>query len=425
MKQPLQLGALSALTLLLSFAFQWVALTQLGPGRETDALFAGMTVPQLILSVVSGSLVHVLVPLLTQDGPQHLQRNAWSFMALSALGFGVLAMVLAVLAGVWVRLLVPGFDVQTLTLTIELTRITLLGMFLGGLNGVLASVGHARARFVRVELAQALSAGFAILLLLWALPRFGVLAAAWALVARSLLETLLLLPLLPKPVKPALNHPSLLVAWQRIRPLLMGATYYKTDPLVDRVLLSLNLSGSLTLYYFGQQLYGAVNQVLNRALVAPLVPRLVVMVAAKDTPGFWLAYQHHLRIQLGLGACGLLAFALVGQTLLQVLIGHGQFSPGHVEELWWIMIWLSGVFLGGLLGQLSSACFYALADTRTPTRIGIYSFTFYLPIKVALYLIAGVPGLALSTSAFVLLNFFVQHHLLGKLLQKMTEEKQP
>ena len=63
MKQAMQLGTLSAASIGVAFLFQWYVLTQLGPGMETDAFFAGMTLPQLVLAVISGSLMHVLVPL--------------------------------------------------------------------------------------------------------------------------------------------------------------------------------------------------------------------------------------------------------------------------------------------------------------------------------------------------------------------------
>ena len=59
MKQAIQLGTLSAANIGVAFLFQWYVLTHLGPGIETDALFAGMTLPQLVLAVISGSLMHV------------------------------------------------------------------------------------------------------------------------------------------------------------------------------------------------------------------------------------------------------------------------------------------------------------------------------------------------------------------------------
>jgi putative peptidoglycan lipid II flippase len=68
MKLNLALGTLAGANLVLSLVIQWYVVTRLGVGAATDALFAGMAVPQLVLAVVSGSLMHVLVPLLSGEG---------------------------------------------------------------------------------------------------------------------------------------------------------------------------------------------------------------------------------------------------------------------------------------------------------------------------------------------------------------------
>jgi peptidoglycan biosynthesis protein MviN/MurJ (putative lipid II flippase) len=76
------------------------------------------------------------------------------------------------------------------------------------------------------------------------------------------------------------------------------------------------------------------------------------------------------------------------------------------------MICLGGMFFGGSVAQISSSSFYALGDTSTPTRFGIQSYTFYIPIKIAFYYYFGVLGLALTASLFFIVNFSFQHYML-------------
>ena len=274
MKQTLQLGALSAANMGAAFLFQWYALTQLGPGLETDALFAGMTLPHLVLAVVSGSLMHVLVPLLSGEDPSRLRHDVWGFTVLIGALFSVLAVVLYISAPWWVPLTVPGFSAAGIALTLDLTRIQVIGMVFTAINGVQWAAYHARQQFVWAEATPMLASALALLLLVWALPRFGVVAAAWISTLRIALQTLLLAPGMGRPVWPDLTSPAIATAWQRIKPLLLGTAYYKTDPLVDRFLLSTADSGSLSLYYLAQQIYSAMSQVLNKAMAAPLVPVL-------------------------------------------------------------------------------------------------------------------------------------------------------
>ncbi|MBC5784879.1 virulence factor MviN [Ramlibacter sp. USB13] len=415
MRRTLSLGLLAAANIGLGFVSQWYVLTHLGAGSETDALFAGMTLPQLILSVISGSLVSVLVPLLAGENKQQLHHDAWAMLVLVGATFTAIALVLFATASWWTPLLVPGFSPAAQALTTELTRIQLVGMVFAAINGVQLAAYHARHRFVWPEIGLALSslAGFAAIV--WLLPRFGVAAVAWITVGRMALQTAVLLPGMGRPVRPDLHAPAIRLAWQRVKPLLVGTTYYKTDPLVDRFLLSTAASGSLSLYYLAQQLYAAANEVMDKAIASPLVPRLSTLHKRGQRQEFRRAYHQHLLLVCALSLGGLLVLGVVGRPLLDLVFGWRNITASDVETLWWILLWLGGVFVGGIGGQISAGTFYALGDTRTPTRLGVITYTFYIPAKIAAFFAYGVMGLALMTSLFSLVNLVLQMVLLQRI----------
>lgn len=416
MKQTLQLGALSAGNMGAIFLFQWYALTQLGPGLETDALFAGMTLPHLVLAVVSGSLMHVLVPLLSGVDATSLRHSVWGFTLLIGALFSALALVLYVSAPWWVPLTVPGFSAEGMELTLNLTRIQLIGMVFMAINGVQWAAFHARQQFIWAEVMPMLFSVLALLMLVWALPRFGVVAAAWISTLRLVGQTLLLAPGMGKPVWPDLTSPIIATAWQRIKHLLLGTVYYKTDPLVDRFLLSTSGSGSLSLYYLAQQVYAAMSQVLNKAMAAPLVPVLSKLHQAGDWHGFRRAYYRKLLQVTAVGLSGLLAVGLLGQPLLALWTGYGNVSVLDADSLWWIMVWLGGLFVGGVTGQICSFTFYACGDTVTPTWMSIATYTVYIPGKIIAFYLGGLMGMALATSVYYLTNTLLQMYLLDKKL---------
>lgn len=414
MKQTVQLGALSATNIGVAFLFQWYVITQLGPGIETDALFAGMTIPLLVLSVISGSLMHVLVPILAGESEVSLRHDAWGLLVLVGGLFAILAIFLYVAAPWWVPFTVPGFSEAALALTVELTRIQLIGMVFAAINGVQWAAYHARQQFVWAEFTPILASTFSLLLLIWALPRFGVTAAAWISTLRMGLQTLLLAPGMGRPVRPDLKSVAIQQAWQRIKPLLLGTAYYKTDPLVDRFLLSTASSGSLSLYYLAQQIYGAASQVLNKAIATPLVPLLSKLHKEGDSDGFRRVYLQRLWQVSAIGIVSLLVLGLFGQAMLDLLVGHGSVSSDNVKELWWIMIWLGGMFVGGVTGQICSTSFYACGDTITPTRMSMLTYTVYIPCKVAAFYFSNIIGLAVVTSIYYITNSLLQVYLLER-----------
>lgn len=414
MRQALQLGVISASNLGLLFIFQWYVFTSLGPGVSTDALFAGMTIPQLVLGVISFSLMHVLVPLLAGESEERIRHDSWAFFTLIGMMFGLLALTLALLAKWWVPLTVPGFNAEGRLLTVELTRIQLIGMVFTAVNGVQWAAYHARQRFVWAELTSLIVTASSLPVLMLLLPIFGVTAAAWILVLRSAFQTLLLFPGMGKPLRPDLKSAAIKQTWARVKPLLLGTAYYKTDPIVDRYLLSTAGSGSLSLYYLAQQLFGVVNQVFNKAIVAPLVPMLSRLYKNHDIRGFRRLYLGKLLQMGGICMAGYLILAITGRQLLKVLIGHGSVSAANVHDLWIIMIWLGGAFIGGAMGQITSSTFYACGNTTTPVRMSIVTFTLYIPCKLVAFHFHGIEGLALTTSIYYLVNLGLQAYLLKK-----------
>ena len=412
MRQPLLLGVLAASNIGIAFLYQWYVLVQLGPGVETDALFAGMTLPQLALAVVSGSLMHVLVPLLAGEPADRFRHDAWGFFVLVGALFAAIAVLLYVFAPFWVPLTVPGFSEAGKGLTVHLTRIQLVGMVFTALSGVQAAVYHARQRFLWVELAPLLTGALGLVPLVVFLPEYGVEAAAWIATLRFVFQTVLQMPGMGRWTMPDLKSSTVQDAWKRIKPLLWGTAYYKADPLVDRFLLSMSGNGNLSLFYLAQQIYGAGAGVVSKAVAAPLVPRLSLLHKAGDHPAFRRAYRRKLW-QVGLLTGSLLIVVVAfGDSLLRLLVGHGAVTEANVRTLWLIMLGLCGMFMGGAMGSVTTSSFYARGDTRLPTRLGMITYTIYIPIKIIAYSLGGVLALAISVSAFYVVNLLLQYFYL-------------
>jgi putative peptidoglycan lipid II flippase len=390
----------------------WYVVTRLGVGIETDAFFASGALPQLIFLVASFSLTQVLVPLLATEDEATFRRDSWAFFIGVSGFFSLLAIVLFVTAGIWVDLLVPGFDAQGRQLTITLSRIQLLSMIGNASVVVLWSVHYARQKFLWAESSSLLANAVGLLVLFWTLPRFGIIAAAWATVLTLVLKVGFLMPMLGAWQTPQWNSSAVIEAWRRVKPFLLGQTYAKSDPLVDRFLTSLTTAGNLSLLYIGQQVYSAINLVITRAISTPSVPRLAIAAKSGDWHGFRHVYRQRLLIMLvvTVAACAALFFA--GEPFLRLLIGHGGITAENVHMLWWIMVALSGLLIGGCAGQVTSGAFYAMGDTRSPTMLFIVTFTVYVPIKILVFLRYGMIGLAAATSLHLVINFLMQLALL-------------
>ncbi|HEX8685357.1 MAG TPA: lipid II flippase MurJ, partial [Pyrinomonadaceae bacterium] len=152
--------------------------------------------------------------------------------------------------------------------------------------------------------------------------------------------------------------------------------------------------------------------------------------AVEADAGEWRSYRRAYRARLlviallsALGVSLLLAF---GPHALRLVIGHAGVTAENVHALWLVMLALAGAFAGGVSGQVASGAFYAMGDTKTPTKVSAFIYTLYLPLKIAVFLGYGLLGLAVTMSAYFLLNFLAQLVLLeGAVSRRLSEPPRP
>lgn len=411
-KQGLNLGALAVCNASLAILSAWYIVTRTGINFETDAFFASGALPQFAFLLLSATLLPVLVPLLATKDAERLREDAWVCFLLTTALFAVVGVVLYASSGVWVPLLVPGFSAEGKTLTVSLTRIQVVSMVLNAGIVTLWAAQHARRRFVWVELSGVVANSAGLLFLIYALPRFGIRAAAWNTVFYNSLKLAFLVPVLGRWHRPAWGSPTVKEAWRLFKPILPGQAYLRGEPLLDRLLTSMNGAGSLSLLYVAQQIYANLIMVTGKAVVAPLAPKLAV----DADNGYWQRYRSSYRGRLLLvvllAALGVLVLLTLGMPALHLTIGHGGITAENVYTLWLVMIALVGAFVGGVSGQLVSGAFYAMGNTKTPTKVSALVYTVYLPLKIAAFLSYGLLGLATTISAYFVVNFLIQFIML-------------
>lgn len=411
-RQGLNVAALATCNAALAVLSAWYIVARTGLNVETDAFFASGALPQFAFLLLSATLPPVLVPLLATRGAERLREDAWVFFLLTTGLFGLLGACLYATCGVWAPLLVPGFSAEGKSLTVEMTKVQIVSMVLNAGIVTLWAVQHARRRFVWVELSGVLANLAGLLFLACMLPRFGIMAAAWNTVFYNCLKLAFLAPALGRWRRPAWPSPAVTEAWRLFKPFLPGQAYLRAEPLLDRFLASMGGAGSLSLLYVAQQVYANVILVTSKAMVAPLAPRLAVEA---DT-GEWLSFRRAYRARLlliallsAVGASVLLAF---GPRALRLAIGHAGVTAENVHTFWLVMLALAGAFAGGVSGQVASGAFYAMGDTKTPTKVSALIYTVYLPLKIAVFLRYGLIGLAVTMSAYFVTNFLAQFVML-------------
>ncbi|MEO8180405.1 MAG: lipid II flippase MurJ [Deltaproteobacteria bacterium] len=402
--RPIVIATFVALNITLSVAAQVLIVSRLGVGPTTDAVFAGFAVPQYLVTVVLASSGYVLVPMLSIQDHNGVRRTATAALLIGVTIFGGLSLLLALTAPLWIRATLPGFDAERLDLAVGLVRLQSLSLVTSALTAVLTAGCQALDRFVWSEGSAMLACAGQFAFCWFALNDYGPAAAALGPAVKGSLQALLLLGGLGGLARPAPLRSLAQAVWSKLRPLAMGAAIYKTDPIVDRMVISLAPVGSVSIFHIAQQVHAAMLNVVSGAISSPLLPALARLANA----GHWQQFRMLARrrsLAVGLVAlAGLSVFAVIGVPLVRYGAALAAISPGNASSLASTVLRMGGVLVFGAVGQTLSSTFYALGDTRTPARVGAVGFCVGVGCKSALFFAYGVSGFALGMSAYYAFN---------------------
>src|SRR5258706_4941115 len=101
-----------------------------------------------------------------------------------------------------------------------------------------------------------------------------------------------LMPMLGRWQAPQWDSYAMREAWRRIKPFLLGQTYSKSDPLIDRFLTSMSVAGNFLLLSIFQQIYLAINLIFSQAISAPTMTRLALAAKVGGWSIFRRPYIH-------------------------------------------------------------------------------------------------------------------------------------
>ena len=407
----------ASLTILLSFATQWFILTRLGAGRATDSYFAALAVPNVMLYVLGDPLNRVALPAMSVKQGAEFWSYAWTTAQVMALIFIGIATLLAVIAPVWVPYLVPGFSTEATQQTISLTRLLLLGMAFQGAGLAARAAWNARGYFIWPTAAGVVGVACSLLFVVLTLRRFGVSMAAWGFNIRFGVESLLLLGSLGNYKTPDWKQVGPLL--RKSRPLILGAAYFRTDVLVDRVLASLAPPGALSLLYFAQQLLSAIGQVINQSVVTPAIPSLANFAHSGDWQGFRRTIRVTIRLLLAIAVLIIAGLLVFGGPSLSLLFAHKAMNAQDVHRLLVILLSLGGMLLADSIVYFTYSSFYSAGETVTPTIATALVYSLSVVGRIAAFRFAGIIGLALAISAYYLLNACVLLVLLRRKVRQL------
>jgi putative peptidoglycan lipid II flippase len=368
---------------------------------------------------VGGILSIVFIPaiseVLMRGDPQEIRRvvastfNLVVIVGLSLVVAGVLA------APLLVPLAAPGYlrtNPAVLTSAIGLTRVMFVSMVFLALSGFLTGFLNAHHRFTVPALAPLVFNGVIIASVSILGVRMGILGVAASFLLGWAAQFVVQLPAARQAglrwgASLDVHHPAIREMGRLAVPAMLGLAVIEINSYVGRFFASF-LPPQPTVDYVAVLDYAfTINQAPVSIFALSLATALFPTMARRAAEGSTM-----LRETTSLGLRGVL-FTMVpmmavmlalSQPLVRVVFQRGAFDPGATHA---VALGLVGFAVGSVAYAayyIVTRTFYALHDTKTPVRIGLYMVLLNAVGDAVLMRWLGHTGIALATSLVALAN---------------------
>ncbi len=401
--------------LFLQFFFQMFLAKQFGASWEMDSYVAAMALPTAISAVFVGSLGYAFVPLFTRLLAQDHDR-AWQMAGSMAtlLLACCLAAALATFAAAdfLVDRLFPGFTGARFSLAVALLRIQCWLIVANGLIAFLQSLYHCHKRFFLPAIASPI--GIAVMLIGAILfEDRGMIGVAWAVLAGSAVTVLLQVPLLARHGRFGLRFDeNVRRCLTLLLPLVLGAMYFRLDPLVDRYLASQLPVGSVAHLGYAWRMASAMLLITVGGLSVVAFPNFAEHWTAGRKTEFRAEIAASMRCLSAILVPLAFALTFYSEPLVGDLFQRGEFTAADSRAVGLLLMLYTGLIIGAGVGEIVSKVFYSLSDTRTPTLLGVGTFTVGLVLKIAFVQRFGVSAVVAATSFYFLLSAILAVNLM-------------
>ncbi|MFH1656573.1 MAG: murein biosynthesis integral membrane protein MurJ [Candidatus Nealsonbacteria bacterium] len=360
-----------------------------GAGEELDVYFTAFRIPDFVYGIlILGGITAAFLPVFSQYfHKEDKETHQWSnevieftnnvlncFLILLVLICGILAIFTPFI----IKLIVPGFSSENITLTIALTRLMFLSPILFGLSSIFSGILHYFNRFLIYSLAPILYNLGIIFGIIFLVPTFGIFGLGYGVILGAFLHLVIQIPAAKfsgYKYRPVFNFrfPGIKKIFKLMIPRIIGSTAYHINLIVITAIASTLTIGSISVFNFSNNLQYFPIGIIGISFAISSFPIFARLLARNKKEEFLERFSSTFRqILFFIIPISFLMFLLRAQ-IVRLILGTGEFG--------WLETRLTaaslGIFCFGIFGAslipLIVRVFFALQNTKTPVLIAISS----------------------------------------------------
>ena len=291
-----------------------------GAGIAADAFYVAFRIPNFLRRIFGeGAFSQAFVPVFTEYKTHSSQAELRVFVdriaGILSVALFLITLVGVIAAPVLVLMLAPGFTGEKYELTVQMLRLTFPYLFFISLVAMAAGILNSYGRFGAAAFTPVLLNISMIAAALWLAPHLHnpAMALAWGVFGAGVVQLLFQIPflmqlkLLPRP-RVARGHAGVAKVLRLMLPAMFGVSVAQINMLVNTILASLLVTGSVSWLYYSDRLLEFPLGVFGIALATVILPSL----SQKHTSDSPQEFSHLLDWAMRS------AVAMISAALLQV-----------------------------------------------------------------------------------------------------------
>lgn len=415
-------SSMTLLSRILGFVRDQVLAIFFGAGAITDVFLVAWKIPNFLRKLFAeGAFAQGFIPVFTEYKEKRTRQD---LLNLASHVSGALSVVLllvstlgVMLAPFLVMIFAPGFarSGEQFELATTMLRITFPYLFFVSLLAYSGSILNTFGHFAIPSLTPVLLNVCMIFAAIWMAPMFDqpIVALAWGVLLAGVTQIAFQLPflrkigLMPKPVlgMKSWRHPGVKRILKLMGPVLFGSSVAQINILLDTVIASFLITGSLSWLYYSDRLMQFPLGILGVALATVILPRLSARYTNKAETDFRNTLEWALKVTLLVGMPAAFGLFVLASPLIATLFEYGQFTAADTRMTSFSLMAYSLGVPAFILTKVMLPAFFSRHDTRTPVRIGItalvcnmvYNIILVVPMVLTGF-VAPHTGLALAST---------------------------
>jgi putative peptidoglycan lipid II flippase len=404
---------LNLLSRVLGFVRDAVIAREFGASGATDAYLVAYTLPYALQAVLGMAFVSVIVPVITTYLVKGEKRTAWQVVSI-VFNWVILILIALTAIGILaapmlIKLLAPGFSLETHELTVVLTRIIFPSIIFMGAGMLLTGVLNASGIFGVPAFAPAFANIIVIISVLLFAGRFRVYGLAAGTVVAFIGFFMLHLPGMR-----ALGyhwswnwdrkHPAVRRVLSILLPLTLSIAINQIYLAVNRIFASGLEPGSITALDFAYRLMVLPVGIFVAAISTAIYPAFSDYATKKDLKGLAESLLMGMAMVSVIAIPSAIGLMAVREPLIKVVFQRGAFDY-YATQRTAVALWYFSLGLWAVGANLVvTRAYYAIENIRTPLALGMLCAVLNVILSMLLMPAMGHGGLALANSLAVTIN---------------------